>query len=193
MVSDLFTERNQFEMMYLTLTELRRVHPSEDEILLQYLVPATCKAAAVLGMVSLGSREAACVEASWACSALGLVLARCAEGGCLLHVSWPGLYSLSHVSCSSGQPGRTRFLSVLSHRALLRALWLSVVWDSCMPWFCHCCRLTPQSHKSGGTGTAQMGDMTGCSLAAPSPSSMWSGSPVLFSCHSLPPGALLSP
>ncbi|XP_008576194.1 PREDICTED: huntingtin isoform X2 [Galeopterus variegatus] len=49
-VSDLFTERNQFEMMYLTLTELRRVHPSEDEILVQYLVPATCKAAAVLGM-----------------------------------------------------------------------------------------------------------------------------------------------
>ncbi|XP_072803026.1 huntingtin isoform X3 [Vicugna pacos] len=49
-VSDLFTERNQFEMMYLTLSELRRVHPSEDEILLQYLVPATCKAAAVLGM-----------------------------------------------------------------------------------------------------------------------------------------------
>nr|XP_023405447.1 huntingtin isoform X4 [Loxodonta africana] len=49
-VSDLFTERNQFEMMYTTLTELRRVHPSEDEILIQYLVPATCKAAAVLGM-----------------------------------------------------------------------------------------------------------------------------------------------
>lgn len=49
-VSDLFTERTQFEMMYLTLTELRRVHPAEDEILIQYLVPATCKAAAVLGM-----------------------------------------------------------------------------------------------------------------------------------------------
>nr|XP_036883165.1 huntingtin [Manis javanica] len=49
-VSDLFTERSQFEMMYLTLTELRRVHPAEDEILAQYLVPATCKAAAVLGM-----------------------------------------------------------------------------------------------------------------------------------------------
>ncbi|XP_023593769.1 huntingtin, partial [Trichechus manatus latirostris] len=49
-VSDLFTERSQFEMMYATLTELRRVHPSEDEILIQYLVPATCKAAAVLGM-----------------------------------------------------------------------------------------------------------------------------------------------
>ncbi|CAI5783568.1 huntingtin isoform X1 [Podarcis lilfordi] len=49
-VSDLFTERNQFEMMYTTLTELRKTHPSEDEILIQYLVPATCKAAAVLGM-----------------------------------------------------------------------------------------------------------------------------------------------
>ncbi|XP_040093581.1 huntingtin [Oryx dammah] len=49
-VSDLFTERSQFEMMYLTLMELRKAHPSEDEILLQYLVPATCKAAAVLGM-----------------------------------------------------------------------------------------------------------------------------------------------
>ncbi|XP_058157313.1 huntingtin isoform X2 [Dasypus novemcinctus] len=49
-VSDLFTERSQFEMMYLTLTELRRVHPAEDEILVQYLVPAMCKAAAVLGM-----------------------------------------------------------------------------------------------------------------------------------------------
>lgn len=49
-VSDLFTERTQFEMMYLTLAELRRVHPLEDEILIQYLVPATCKAAAVLGM-----------------------------------------------------------------------------------------------------------------------------------------------
>nr|AAA90987.1 Huntington gene [Rattus norvegicus] len=49
-VSDLFTDVPQFEMMYLTLTELRRVHPSEDEILIQYLVPATCKAAAVLGM-----------------------------------------------------------------------------------------------------------------------------------------------
>ncbi|XP_054855013.1 huntingtin isoform X2 [Eublepharis macularius] len=49
-VSDLFTERNQFEMMYTTLTELRKMHPAEDEILVQYLVPATCKAAAVLGM-----------------------------------------------------------------------------------------------------------------------------------------------
>ncbi|XP_077102663.1 huntingtin isoform X10 [Siphateles boraxobius] len=49
-VSDLFTERNQFDMMFSTLTELQKVHPPEDEILCQYLVPAICKAAAVLGM-----------------------------------------------------------------------------------------------------------------------------------------------
>ncbi|XP_053560168.1 huntingtin [Bombina bombina] len=49
-VSDLFTERNQFETMYTTLTELQKQHPPEDEILNQYLVPAICKAAAVLGM-----------------------------------------------------------------------------------------------------------------------------------------------
>ncbi|KAM8940376.1 huntingtin isoform 2-T2 [Pelodytes ibericus] len=49
-VSDLFTERNQFEMMYTSLTELQKHHPAEDEILNQYLVPAICKAAAVLGM-----------------------------------------------------------------------------------------------------------------------------------------------
>lgn len=52
-VSDLFTERNQFDMMFSTLTELQKVHPPEDEILNQYLVPAICKAAAVLGMVSM--------------------------------------------------------------------------------------------------------------------------------------------
>ncbi|XP_033945356.1 huntingtin isoform X1 [Pseudochaenichthys georgianus] len=49
-VSDLFTERNQFEMMFSTLMELQKLHPPEDEILNQYLVPAICKAAAVLGM-----------------------------------------------------------------------------------------------------------------------------------------------
>ncbi|XP_041123293.1 huntingtin isoform X1 [Polyodon spathula] len=49
-VSDLFTERNQYEMMYSTLTELQKVHPAEDEILNQYLIPAICKAASVLGM-----------------------------------------------------------------------------------------------------------------------------------------------
>ncbi|XP_045076442.1 huntingtin-like [Coregonus clupeaformis] len=49
-VSDLFTERNQFEMMFTTLMELQKSHPPEDEIVNQYLVPAVCKAAAVLGM-----------------------------------------------------------------------------------------------------------------------------------------------
>ncbi|XP_061888954.1 huntingtin isoform X3 [Entelurus aequoreus] len=49
-VSDLFTERNQFDMMFSTLMELQKLHPPEDEILNQYLVPAICKAAAVLGM-----------------------------------------------------------------------------------------------------------------------------------------------
>ncbi|KAK1791163.1 hypothetical protein P4O66_002190 [Electrophorus voltai] len=49
-VSDLFTERNQFDMMFSTLMELQKAHPPEDEILNQYLVPAICKAAAVLGM-----------------------------------------------------------------------------------------------------------------------------------------------
>ncbi|KAM7009854.1 huntingtin isoform 2-T2 [Tautogolabrus adspersus] len=49
-VSDLFTERNQFDMMFTTLMELQKLHPPEDEILNQYLVPAICKAAAVLGM-----------------------------------------------------------------------------------------------------------------------------------------------
>ncbi|KAJ8247771.1 hypothetical protein GJAV_G00250120 [Gymnothorax javanicus] len=37
-------------MMFHTLTELQKVHPVEDEILTQYLLPAVCKAAAVLGM-----------------------------------------------------------------------------------------------------------------------------------------------
>ncbi|XP_029003090.1 huntingtin isoform X3 [Betta splendens] len=49
-VSDLFTERNQFDMMFSTLMDLQKLHPPEDEILNQYLVPAICKAAAVLGM-----------------------------------------------------------------------------------------------------------------------------------------------
>ncbi|MEQ2164530.1 hypothetical protein GOODEAATRI_007631, partial [Goodea atripinnis] len=39
-VSDLFTERNQFDMMFSTLLELQKLHPPEDEILNQYLVPA---------------------------------------------------------------------------------------------------------------------------------------------------------
>uniref|UniRef100_UPI00358E7878 huntingtin isoform X3 n=1 Tax=Myxine glutinosa TaxID=7769 RepID=UPI00358E7878 len=49
-VSDLFSERNQYQTMYMVLMELIKVHPQEDEIMAQYSVPAVCKAAAVLGM-----------------------------------------------------------------------------------------------------------------------------------------------
>ncbi|XP_015417051.1 PREDICTED: huntingtin [Myotis davidii] len=70
-VSDLFTERSQFEMMYQTLTELRRAHPPEDEILLQYLVPATCKAAAVLGMRRSLSSTSGCLALARASCVLG--------------------------------------------------------------------------------------------------------------------------
>lgn len=37
--------------------ELQKLHPPEDEILNQYLVPAICKAAAVLGMVRVCLKE----------------------------------------------------------------------------------------------------------------------------------------
>ncbi|XP_078717925.1 huntingtin isoform X2 [Lampetra fluviatilis] len=50
MISDLFSERSQYEAMFAILTELLKVHPTEDEIFSQYSVPAICKAAAVLGM-----------------------------------------------------------------------------------------------------------------------------------------------
>lgn len=43
-------------MMFSTLMELQKLHPPEDEILNQYLVPAICKAAAVLGMVGVLGR-----------------------------------------------------------------------------------------------------------------------------------------
>ena len=97
-VSDLFTERSQFETMYLTLTELRKAHPSEDEVLLQYLVPATCKAAAVLGMVS---QECAGAAAQW----LGVVGVASALGGlpeCPQQVR--GIVRLSSPQCFSTGP-----------------------------------------------------------------------------------------
>nr|CAD7394388.1 unnamed protein product [Timema cristinae] len=49
-ISDLFTERAQFQWMLETFLELSRSHPSEDEILHQYLVLGCCKAASVLGV-----------------------------------------------------------------------------------------------------------------------------------------------
>ncbi|ESO95031.1 hypothetical protein LOTGIDRAFT_160793 [Lottia gigantea] len=51
-LSDLFMEREQFEMMLDTFLDLYKQHPSEDEILLQYLIVGICKASAVIGVDS---------------------------------------------------------------------------------------------------------------------------------------------
>ncbi|XP_041477605.1 huntingtin-like isoform X1 [Lytechinus variegatus] len=50
LISDIFTERSQFEWMYETLLELNKIHPVEDELVTQYVIPGICKAASVLGM-----------------------------------------------------------------------------------------------------------------------------------------------
>ncbi|XP_046737508.1 huntingtin isoform X1 [Diprion similis] len=47
-ISELFTERSQYQWMLDTCLDLSRVHPIENEILHQYLVIAVCKATAVL-------------------------------------------------------------------------------------------------------------------------------------------------
>ncbi|XP_071827308.1 huntingtin-like isoform X2 [Apostichopus japonicus] len=49
-ISDIFTERSQFEWMFDTLLEVNKYHYVEDEIINQYAVPGICKAAAILGM-----------------------------------------------------------------------------------------------------------------------------------------------
>ncbi|KAJ8026358.1 Huntingtin [Holothuria leucospilota] len=49
-ISDIFTERSQFEWMFDTLLEVNKYHYVEDEIINQYVVPGICKAAAILGM-----------------------------------------------------------------------------------------------------------------------------------------------
>ncbi|XP_064630020.1 huntingtin-like [Lineus longissimus] len=49
-LSDLFTEKQQFEWMFDNLLEVQRMHPGEDELLNQYLIVGLCKAAAVVGM-----------------------------------------------------------------------------------------------------------------------------------------------
>lgn len=51
-LSDLFTERQQYEWMLEALLEVQKTHPSEDELVNQYLAVGVCKAAAVVGMVS---------------------------------------------------------------------------------------------------------------------------------------------
>ncbi|GAB6024871.1 hypothetical protein CHUAL_009985 [Chamberlinius hualienensis] len=52
MLSDIFTEKSQFEWMLDTLLDLYHTHPAEDEILIQYLGLGICKAVAVLGLNS---------------------------------------------------------------------------------------------------------------------------------------------
>lgn len=47
-ISELFTERSQYQWMLDTCLDLSKVHPIENEILHQYLVIAVCKATAVL-------------------------------------------------------------------------------------------------------------------------------------------------
>ena len=51
----MFVERGQYEWMFDTLLEVYRVHPSEDEVMNQYLAVGICKAAAILGMVCVST------------------------------------------------------------------------------------------------------------------------------------------
>jgi len=52
MLSDVFTDKTQFEWMLSTFLSVYRSHPTEDELTMQYLVVGVCKAAAVIGVVS---------------------------------------------------------------------------------------------------------------------------------------------
>ena len=51
-LSDVFVEREQFEFMQDILLDLLKGHPSEDELVSQYLVVGLCKVTAVVGTVS---------------------------------------------------------------------------------------------------------------------------------------------
>ena len=53
LLSDLLTERAQFEWLLACCVTLYQLHPIDDEIMLQYLVLGLCKAAAVLNAVSV--------------------------------------------------------------------------------------------------------------------------------------------
>ncbi|KAG1678706.1 Huntingtin [Nymphon striatum] len=52
LLSDIFTERAQFDWMQDILLDLTRTHPPEDEIISQYLIVGICKSVAVLNMES---------------------------------------------------------------------------------------------------------------------------------------------
>ena len=50
MLSDVLTEKTQFDWMHEVLWELIRSHPSEDELVMQYAVMGLCKSGAVVGL-----------------------------------------------------------------------------------------------------------------------------------------------
>jgi huntingtin len=52
MLSDVFTERSQYEWMLHKFLELSRSHPTEDELMHQLLTLGVCKAVALLAPVS---------------------------------------------------------------------------------------------------------------------------------------------
>lgn len=52
-MSDIFTEKQQYEWMLDALLEVHKTHAPEDEQVAQYLVVGICKAAAVIGMVKV--------------------------------------------------------------------------------------------------------------------------------------------
>jgi len=55
MLSDVFTERSQYEWMLHKFLELTRTHPTEDELMQQLLTLGVCKAVALLSPVSHNS------------------------------------------------------------------------------------------------------------------------------------------
>ena len=52
MLSDLFVDGTHFEWVLDTLLELHHNHASEDDLLIQYLLPTLCKALTFLKTVS---------------------------------------------------------------------------------------------------------------------------------------------
>ena len=62
-MSDVFTEKTQFDWMHEVLWELIRSHPSEDELVMQYAVMGLCKSGAVVGLdTANGERLSKIVE-----------------------------------------------------------------------------------------------------------------------------------
>jgi len=53
MLSDVFTERSQFEWMLHKFLDISKNHPVEDEIMHQVLTLGVCKATALLNPVSI--------------------------------------------------------------------------------------------------------------------------------------------